>query len=188
MQSSASINLIKGRVNIFDEILKWALSVGRLLIILTELVAFTTFIYRFSLDRKLIDLQDQIDEKQAVVASLKDTEASYRNLHERLFVISDVNKNGNKNVKILNDIIERTPEDISFTSFTIDKNQIDIDLNVLSVSSLSNFAALLRAYPETSSVSIDRIDNSSLSNAINVFLTVKLKSSDPETNPEITNE
>ena len=80
MQSSASINLLKGRVNLLDEIVKWSLTIGRLLIITVELVAFTAFIVRFSLDRTLIDLHDKIRQEQAIVASLKDTEAKYRNL------------------------------------------------------------------------------------------------------------
>lgn len=175
MQSSASINLIKNKSNLIDEILRWALSVGRLLIILTEIVAFSTFIYRFTLDRTLIDLHDKIKQEQAIVASLEEREASYRNLQGRLNDAGNITANGNKNVKILNDLIEATPSEITFNSFEIGENLASIDSNIQSISSLTNFLAIIRDYPETSSVTIDRIDNQSLTNSVNVLITIKLK-------------
>ena len=175
MQSSASINLIKSRVNILDELLKWALTVGRLLVIITELIAFSTFIYRFSLDRKLIDLHTKIKQEQAIVGNVKDREALYRNLQERISVISTITEKGNKSVKILNDVTKLTPTEITFNSFVIENNQISIDSSVQSISSLSKFIALLRDYPQASSVTINKIDNQSLTSAINVLITVKLK-------------
>jgi hypothetical protein len=175
MQSSASINLIKTKTSVLDDILKWALSVGRLLIILTELVAFTTFIYRFSLDRTLIDLHETIKQEQEIVASLKDKEAEYRNLQERLADIKNVSTYGNRNSKILADVINETPNDITFNSFKIENNTAEIDTNIQSISSLTNFLAVLRDYPQSSSVSIERIDNQSLTNSINVIIVIKLK-------------
>ncbi len=175
MQSSASINLIKTKTSVLDDILKWALSVGRLLIILTELVAFTTFIYRFSLDRTLIDLHETIKQEQEIVASLKDKEAEYRNLQERLADIKNVSTYGNRNSKILADVINETPTDITFNSFKIENNTAEIDTNIQSISSLTNFLTILRDYPQSSSVSIERIDNQSLTNSINVIIVIKLK-------------
>ncbi len=175
MQSSASINLIKSKVNIFDEILKWALSIGRFLVILTELIAFSAFIYRFTLDRTLIDLHEKINQEQAIVASLKDKEEIYRNLQGRITDASTITKSGSRNVKILSDVAQLTPSEITFNSFTIENNQIDIDSDVLSISSLTSFLALLRDYSESSSVSVDRIDNQSLTNATNVLIIVKLR-------------
>ncbi len=175
MQSSVSINLIKSKSNLIDEILRWALSIGRLLIILTEIVAFSTFIYRFTLDRTLIDLHDKIKQEQAIVASLEDREASYRNLQGRLNDAANITINGNKNVKILNDLIAATPSEITFNSFEIGEGVVSIDSNIGSISSLTNFLAIIRDYPETSSVTIDRIDNQSLTNSVNVLITIKLK-------------
>lgn len=175
MQSIASINLIKSKVNILDEILKWALGIGRLLVIVTELIAFSTFIYRFTLDRTLIDLHEKINQEQAIVASLKEREAVYRNLQGRIMDASRITKSGSRNIKILNDVAKLTPSEIAFNSFAIENNQIAIDSNVQSIASLTNFLVLLRDYSESSSVSVDRIDNQSLTNSINVLITVKLK-------------
>lgn len=175
MQTSASINLIKNKSNVLDEIVRWALSVGRLLIILTELVAFSTFIYRFTLDRTLIDLHEKIGQQQAIVGSLKNREENYRNLQGRLLDASTITETGKKNVQIANEIIEKTPQEITFNSFIIENNLISIDCNVQTIPSLTNFLAIIKDYPLTSSVTINRIDNQSSASSINVLITVKLK-------------
>mgnify|MGYP001558794700 FL=1 len=175
MQSSASINLVKRKVNLLDEILRWALSVGRLLVIITEIVAFSTFIYRFSLDRTLIDLHTEIKNKQAIVESLKERENTYRRFQERILVASITSQQAGINVKILNDIVELTPPEITFNSFSINNGEAIIDSNINSVSSLSNFISALRAYSEFSSVNIKSIQSNISGTSVKVTISAKLK-------------
>lgn len=175
MQSSASINLVKRRVNLLDETLKWALSVGRLLVILTEIVAFSTFIYRFSLDRTLIDLHSKIKQEQAIVGSLTDREKVYRNLQGRISTASNLGALANRDVVILNDIVKIKPPEILFNNLSITDDKITINCRITSISALSTFVSSLKEYPKISSVSIDNIDNKSLDNSISVSVTAKLK-------------
>lgn len=175
MHSSASVNLIKRKINLLDEFLKWALSVGRLLVIITEIAAFSAFIYRFSLDRTLIDLHSKIKQEQAIVESLKDREKIYRNLQERILSASTYNTTGNKNVKILNDIVSITPSEITFNTLLIEEDGVKIDLNINSITSLNTFVESLKEHPQISFVSIDRVSNKSEKNSVNILLTVKLK-------------
>ena len=175
MQSSASINLVKRKINLLDEILRWALSVGRLLVIITEIVAFSTFIYRFSLDRTLIDLHTEIKNKQAIVESLKERENTYRRFQERILAASITSQQAGINVKILNDIVELTPPEITFNSFSINNGEAIIDSNINSVSSLSNFISVLRAYSEFSSVNIKSIQSNISGTSVKVTISAKLK-------------
>ena len=175
MQSSASINLIKSKENFLDEALKWALTVGRLLVIIAEIVAFSSFIYRFSLDRTLIDLHSKINQEQAIVASLKDQEAKYRNLQDRISLASKISTGGTQNVTILNDVINLTPPDITYSSIAISGGQIKINASITSVSSLTTYIDTLRKYPQISSVNIDTINNDAASSSITVFITAVLK-------------
>jgi Tfp pilus assembly protein PilN len=48
-------------------IVAWALTYGRYIMIGTEIVVLLAFISRFSLDRKLTDLKEEIDQKQAIL-------------------------------------------------------------------------------------------------------------------------
>ena len=175
MKSSTSINLVKRKVSLLDEILRWTLSVGRLLVIITEIVAFSTFIYRFSLDRTIIDLHTQIKNKQAIVQSLKERENTYRRFQERILVASITSQQAGRNVKILNDVVELTPSEITFNSFSIDKGEAIIDSNINSVSSLSNFISILRAYSDFSSVNIKSIQSNISGTSVKVTISAKLK-------------
>lgn len=178
MQSSASINLLKGRVNLLDEIVKWSLTIGRLLIITVELVAFTAFIVRFSLDRTLIDLHDKIRQEQAIVASLKDTEAKYRNLQERIKLADTAAVKGSRNVDLLTGVIDITPSEITFNSIGITNNQIAIDADVTSVPSMTSFITELRKNPNVSSVSIEGISSKTANASLNVLIQVRLTEAD----------
>ena len=49
--SPASINLVKkNEKSSVDKFINWTLSIGRLIVIITEIIAISAFLYRFSLD------------------------------------------------------------------------------------------------------------------------------------------
>jgi len=175
MQSSANINLLKNKENFLDEALRWALSVGRLLVIIAEIVAFSSFIYRFSLDRTLIDLHSKVNQEQAIVASLKDQETKYRNLQERISLATKISNSGNKSVKIFNEVADLTPDDITYNTLAIEGDVIRINASVKSISSLTQLMESLRKYPQISSVNIDSITNKTTDSSIEAFITAKLK-------------
>lgn len=175
MQSSASINLLKGRVNLLDEIVRWSLTIGRLLIIIVELVAFSAFIVRFSLDRTIIDLNDKIKQEQAIVANLESSEHQYRNLQERIALAKKTSVEGSRNVNLLSDVLSITPSEITLNSFSVENNIVTITANVTSFSSLTSFVDTLRKNPLISSVSIDGITNKSEEASLDVALSAQLK-------------
>ncbi len=156
--SSVSINLVKSKVNLTDEIVKWALTVGRLLIILTEFVAFSTFIYRFSLDRTLIDIKEKVNQETALISSLKEREDSYRNIHERVALAKGVIASSGSKIKIFQDISEMG-SDVTLVNVVIEDETIKIDGKTKSVTSFSRFVETLKEYPKIDSVAIDKIDN-----------------------------
>lgn len=174
MQSSASINLLKGRVNLLDEITKWALTVGRLLIIIVEFVAFSAFILRFSLDRTLIDSHDKIKQEQAIVASLKDREETYRNLQQRLLIASQVSSQASDTIGIANDIFSFAPPEVKFDSFSMTGDKITIQAKVQSTSALTVFLSSLRSYEKLNSVSVDSIGNNTSDGSLSVGISAAI--------------
>jgi Tfp pilus assembly protein PilN len=173
--SKQSIDLVKNKTNLLDDILRWALSFGRLLVIVVEIVAFSAFIWRFSLDRQLIDLNDKIKQEQAIIVVMKPKEIEYRNLQQRLATIKQIDIKGNKTYQILNDIIAFTPAEITYNSISIDNDEVKIDTNIQSISSLTAFVNSLKEYPGVLSVNISSIQNRSQTNSVNVIIDVKLK-------------
>jgi Tfp pilus assembly protein PilN len=64
--------------------LTWSLSIGRYLVILTELIVILSFISRFKLDRDLTDLNEQINLQKQIILSYADTEQQFRTIQAKV--------------------------------------------------------------------------------------------------------
>ncbi len=173
---NSSINLLKNKeIGFFDKFINWVLTIGRLVVIVTELVALSAFLYRFSLDRRLIDLRGNIKQEQTVVRFLSTNEDKYRNLQERLGLISDFSNLNKDKVKLFGDIIGFTTKGVTFNNFTLYRDRISIVADTQSTASLTSFVNALKTYPSVDTISIDKIENKPTSALITVSITVLLK-------------
>src|SRR4051812_34084600 len=112
-----SINLLPSKgEGLLSQFLTWALNVGRLLIILTETLALSTFIYRFSLDMKIIDLHDQIRADSFIVSNFKTSEDKYRNLQTRLGLVKEYTSTSEQIVVVFKDLTELGRGKVTFKS------------------------------------------------------------------------
>ncbi len=159
-ESSPSINLVKNKqIPFIDRFMNWALTVGRLIVIFTEIVAVAAFIYRFSLDEKLVELHSNIKQKQTLISLLSRDENKYRNLQTRLALASSSSEKNDRTNKILRDIIYLIPQGAKINDLTLNKDRININVNITSVSSLTNLTNSLKNYPEIKSINVDNIEN-----------------------------
>lgn len=171
-----AINLFKNKnKNLLDRFIKWALTIGRVIVITTEAIALSAFLYRFSLDQQLIDLNDKIVQKQALVKLLKSNEDIFRNLQDRLTASSELTKNSRNIVTLANDMLTFSSPYLTVNNLFISSNQIKIDAHIESVSSLTNFVNTLKGNSKISSVSIDKIENKITSGIILVGITATIK-------------
>lgn len=171
-----SINLAKNRgESIVDRFIGFALTVGRILIIGTELIALSAFLYRFTLDQTLVDLHDRITQEEAVVKLLQDNETNFRNLQDRLALSSTFIKDGDKLPKYMTDIISFAPPDMNIHTIAVATDGIRIEAAIQSVPSLSTFVDKLKEYSPISTVSLDRISNQTQTATITVDITALLK-------------
>src|ERR1035437_3944945 len=130
---SASINLLENKSKTLDLIVSWALTIGRALVIIVEIVALGAFLYRFSLDNKLQDLRTKIKQEQAIVQYQKDSESKYRNLQDRLTLISSVSKETAQNLKIFKDIVALAPAGFTFQTLNIANGKAQLQATTNSV-------------------------------------------------------
>lgn len=176
MRSVPHINLFKKRNKPFvDNFIQWALTVGRLLVIVTEIVALSAFLYRFSLDRELVDLHDEVEQKQAIIKLLKNNEEKYRNLQDRLSVAGRLSTNTEQATKTFTDVVALSPADFAIGNLNLSQQTLKIDATTQSVKTLVSFIDSLRNYPTIQSVSLDRIENKTTSATIVVSITARLK-------------
>ncbi len=171
-----SINLLPHKGEGFlDQFFNWALTIGRLLIILTETLALGTFLYRFSLDMKITDLHDVIKNQRAIVEQFKGTEETARNLQLRLAFAQKYDAVGGMTPSIFAEIVEMGRGIITFKILTVATGDIKIEAQAPNSSNLSLFVNKLKNSPEIASVSVDGVENKTSSSLIIMNITAHLK-------------
>jgi len=176
VKKSPAINLLKDQSgNYVDRFVNWALSVGRVVVILTEVIALSAFLYRFSLDRQLIDLHTAIKQKQAVVIYLKENEETYRNLQNRLSLSTNLSKTGAEKTDTLKDIIAFTPVGVTFNSIAVQEDRVRIEAFAASASPLSDLVKAFKNYSKILNVIVEKIENRPSSASVNMSITATLK-------------
>lgn len=173
-----SINLLRNKQSdFFSQFINWVLTIGRLVVVITGLIALSAFLYRFSLDRQLIDLRSQIKQKQVIIASQKDNEAKYRDLQDRLYLASNFSNLSAERVKTLKDILGLTPQDVKLKNLSLTKDVLNITANAQGISSLTIFVNSLKKYPNIDTLSLDSIENKLSTNFTVVNISGTLKKS-----------
>ncbi|MBI3954693.1 hypothetical protein HY333_01475 [Candidatus Collierbacteria bacterium] len=99
--------------------MKWALTVGRVLVVLTEFVVILAFTSRFWFDKKLNDLSEAIDQKQVVVRSYSQVELQMRDILARQNRVSEFVKSNLKIGRFLDDVVNITPVDVFYEQIVL---------------------------------------------------------------------
>jgi len=142
----------------FGKFIKWLLTIGRYIVIFTELIVILAFLSRFKLDRDLTDLYEEIKQKQAIIQSSADFESDFRFLQKQLSTIEGLRKEQLKTNQLLEEISELTPIDISFSDLTISGDQASFTANALSEAGLATFINNLKQSPRFNDLTIDNLN------------------------------
>lgn len=137
--------------------LKWALTVGRYIVITTELIVILAFLSRFKLDRDLTDLNENVKQKQAIVASSTSLEKNFRFLQKRLAAIEKLRKSQLEAEGVLNELASLTPIDVSFSDLAIKKREVNLTAIALSEAGLATFLNNLKSSPRLTNLSVSRL-------------------------------
>lgn len=174
-KKSISINLLKDKGGFLDKFIAWALTFGRVLVILTEGVALGAFLYRFSLDREIIDLKDAIHQKAEHVALFKNSEAKYRTLQDQIALVSAFQDEGPKTTTLFTDVVNANGSNLTIRSVALASEKIKINANASSVTAVSTYIEKLKNHKDIAFVSLDKIENRALAQTIAVTITATLK-------------
>ena len=145
----------------FGKFLKWLLTVGRWIIITTELIVIMAFLSRFKLDRDLTNITEDIKQKQAIITSSTDLEKEFRLLQKRLITIETLNKNRYEANKVLSFLTELTPVGVQIDNLNLAENEIALNANANSEFSLASFLSNLKKSPEIKTVNLYQVSSDS---------------------------
>lgn len=136
----------------------WALSVGRYIVIFTELVVILSFLSRFTLDRQVTDLNNAILQKKSIIESYGDLEQNFRTVQRRIDVYGQV-KNRRPVGDVFDVLTELTPSDIQLEDLTLNSEGVQIAGRTLSSQSLTRFLTNIQTSPYFTNVTVENISN-----------------------------
>ncbi len=106
------INLLKPRgikPQLLVQLIHWALSAGRYLIIFVEMIVLVAFLARFKLDAEIADTKDSINQQLPFVKALQGDEGLIRQTQSQLSNLGQLKSGRLSYVEVLNKIAAQIP-------------------------------------------------------------------------------
>jgi hypothetical protein len=116
-------------ISLWGRILKWSLTTGRYIIIVTEMVVILAFLSRFKLDKDLSDMHERLDGKIGILNATYDTEVNFRSTQIRLQEAKTLMDNQKDTSALLKHITDKIPQGLVLTSMDADWGKREIALS-----------------------------------------------------------
>lgn len=157
----------------FGRILAWAVGALRIIVIITEMVVMVAFLSRFWLDARATDLNDEIEQKSAIISSQKELEKSFRDAQQKLRVVSTLAA-GTKIAPLFTSAASTLPVDVTLSSISAAEGKLQVRANSLTEESISQFIVNLESKSEFSTVTLNQVSSKSDSPFISFALDATL--------------
>ena len=154
----------------------WSLTVGRWIVVVTELIVILAFLSRFKLDRDLTNLYESIREKQNIIAASAGFEKDFRSFQTRLSNSDKIIKNQLGIVEIISAVSSVTPPEVALTKLSYSTSEIQIAGQALSEMGLKTFLSGLKQSSLLTEVNLGNINQDiETDTGIKFTLTAKIK-------------
>lgn len=156
---AAELNLLPKEVwekGFLGQLLTWTLSVGRYVVVFTELIVISAFLYRFGLDRTLTDLRGSIKNKQAIITGFGDLEKSFRLAQTKLNTVKTVSSQP-RVANTLSLLSQMLPVDAVLTNVTVNQEQAVLEGRVASQTGLATLLNQAQLKSEFSDVVLENV-------------------------------
>lgn len=158
--------------------IRWLTTVGRFVIVFTELIVICAFISRFWLDRTNSDLSEVIRQQKAILDSTSSFEKDFNLLQRRLKTIKSFYQNQPDYQSKVDSLAFSTPPDITYRSLSLNRDpktkdiKADIGFQAFKESSITDFITNLVVNPQVSKLIIQSIEKKPKENSYQVNLSL----------------
>ncbi|MBU0618954.1 PilN domain-containing protein [Patescibacteria group bacterium] len=153
-------------------IVTWAITVGRYIVIATELIVIIAFLSRFYFDRVLTDLNEEIKQKLAVVESFATLEKEVEAVHKRTTLAKELLAGELAVFTHISKLGQITPPDVTFELLSFDKQEVKINGIALSKKGAANFLNALKTNPEFTGLNLTNLSSKKSQGEIEFSLAV----------------
>ncbi|OGM21754.1 hypothetical protein A2714_02665 [Candidatus Woesebacteria bacterium RIFCSPHIGHO2_01_FULL_38_9] len=150
-------------------LLAWVLSTFRIIVIVTEIIVMIAFLSRFWLDAQNADLNEEIEEKKAVLMASANQEKEFRDTQKRLSIFSNTVSLQGTAPNALQKIVSYLPDDLFLTQVTFDKSAFNIEGATPSEQSIQQFVVNLNASGSFSEVFLQSIQSETKDSNLLIF-------------------
>lgn len=174
-----SIDLSGKRRETFDSVFyRWAINVGKTIIVVVELIALSALFYRFYIDRQLVDQRDEISRKALLVTAQQKDIDTLESIQSRILAVNTTQASTEDTFGVVLEI-RRALESGLFEAgeVAISQNTITFQARAPSIVDIENFSDKLSANPAVQQISIDDITSSDQGNRFT--MNIELVSRDP---------
>ncbi len=145
---SAKVNLVptsEFESGFWGKFLKWAVTTGRYMIILTEMVVIVAFLMRFKLDEDLRRINEQINGQVGLLQSMSAGEIKFRALQKKINLASSMMNNRTQPTEGFFYLQERSLPEITSRKKEVMPREIVLAAATLSDKAMGQFMASLSA-------------------------------------------
>jgi len=159
-------------------VIRYLTTVGRYIIVFTELIVISAFISRFWLDRQNSDLSESLRQQKAILESTSEFEKEYTSLQGRLKYISDNYKNQPNYIENIKAIVSSVSPDVFFQKLSVNPDDAILSLYSYQEDSLVSTIVNMSLNPNFSAIDIRKIEKKSKDSKyfVDLLLTFKPKS------------
>lgn len=129
----------------WGKFLKWAVSTGRYMIILTEMVVIVAFLMRFKLDEDLRSLNEQIGGQVMLLQAFSPEEAAFRRVQTKINLGKKILDNRTKPAELLAYMDSRTPDGVMIKKRLIKPDEISLSALTLDQQAMADLMSTLSA-------------------------------------------
>ncbi len=172
MPAKKELSLLPDSENInsnWGRALRWLTTVGRFVIVVTELVVVSAFLSRFYLDRKNADLSETLRQQKAILESTKEFESEFDFLQARINYIKTFRSTDAQLTSKLSLLASSIPPDVivsalNVTNGHVPKTQIHLIAYTLQQDSIITMVTNMSLNPQIKSIEIARIEKKTKDN------------------------
>ncbi|KKU88775.1 hypothetical protein A3A64_01775 [Candidatus Gottesmanbacteria bacterium RIFCSPLOWO2_01_FULL_48_11] len=146
----------------YGRLVTWAITYGRYIMIGTEIVVLLAFISRFSLDRKLTDLKEEISQKQAIIQVNLPFETEIKNLQQQLTHVKTLLKDQAKPLDTFNRLQSYLPPDVHFESYEFSGYKLSVAAVAGTTAGFGQFLASLQADKDITAIDVGDVSRDPL--------------------------
>jgi Tfp pilus assembly protein PilN len=171
-KNEAEINLLpqKGfESTTSGRILAWILSTFRIIVIVTEIIVMIAFLSRFYFDAQNTDLNEKIQQKEAILKASKDFETKFKDVQKRLTVYTSLTQGQNTNSETLDLVTKSVPSDVILSQLHTREKTIEIKALTPSEKSIEQFIVNLSAEKKLTNVNLLSVSTDPKNSTLLIF-------------------